>query len=345
MNRSGGLLPILIVFWKAIVAADEPQKPSFDTHGTVAKAYYAEVQQATEAEKKSDERHSKAMRSETLPMPKVATGLVVDRQGTTVPGARVVVEREASDEVLGEGTTNATGKFEVTLSTQSYRGLTLTVTKDGFNRWAMGGLYGGIVGCRVRLDRVIDDTFWKARNAERDGERRLWMLLEIVGDRQFSTEMHDIFPHIGALREELLQLVQSKAFDAKDGRFSSPAETACFLLAYWYDPADEPLFSKWLKNQKHIESPKKTLVGETITEVCTQWADHHFPGKKPEERTFNTFGKPLVDSTGNHALVEFWVQYKHWGYSQWLVLTKQQAKWQLRFVAEHRHWHKGPPTE
>ena len=256
---------ILAVACTFLLAADAPQKPSFHTHETVAKAYYAQVQEAAEAEKKAGERDSRAMRSETPPAPEVATGIVVDRQGRAIPGARVVIEREASDEVLGEGTTDELGRFEVTLSTQSYRGLTLTVTKDGFNRWAMGGLYGGIVDCRVRLDRVIDDTFWKAHNADRDGERRLWMLLEIVGDRQFSTEMHDIFPHIGALREELVRLVQSKAFDTKDGRFSSPAETACFLLAYWYDPADEPLFSKWLKNQKVIIRHNMTPVNSCIS--------------------------------------------------------------------------------
>jgi len=272
----------------------------------------------------------------------MATGTIVDRQGRTIPGARVVIEREASDEVIGEGTTDATGRFQITLFTQSYKGLTLTVTKDGFTRWAMGGLYGGIVDYRVRLDREVDDQFLKSLTGEKNKEKELWMLLEIIGDRQFSKETSDLFPHLGVLRGDLLDLVQSKAFDAEDGRHSSPAETACYLLAYWYDPADEPLFRGWLKNQKHIGFPKKTLAGQTIAEVCTQWADHHFPGKKPEERTFNTFGKPLVDSTGDRALVEFWVEYKHWGYSQWLVLTKQQAKWQLKFVAEHRHFTKLP---
>jgi hypothetical protein len=333
---------VLVLGCTLFLAADESRKPSFPTHETVAKAYYAQVQQAAKAEKKAQERDANAMRSETPPTPKMATGLVVDRQGRTISGARIVIEREASDEVLGEGTTDAAGRFEVTLSTQSYKGLTLTATKDGFARWAMGGLYGGIVNFRVRLDRQIDEGFWKALNDEHDKERRLWMLLEIVGDRQFSTEAQEIFPHIGALREELLHLVHSKAFAVKDGRYSSPAETACYLLAYWYDPNDEPLFRDWLKNQKHIEFPKKTLAGETITEVCTQWADHHFAGKKPEERTFNSFGKPLVDSTGDHALIEFWVEYKHWGYSQWLVLTKREGTWQLGFVAEHRHWEKAP---
>ncbi len=73
-----------------------------------------------------------------------------------------------------------------------------------------------------------------------------------------------------------------------------------------------------------------------------QWADHHFDGKKPEDRTFHTFGKPSLDPTGNHALVEFWVEYKHWGYTQLLVLTQQQGKWQLRFAADHRHFTKLP---
>jgi hypothetical protein len=333
---------VLILVCTFFLAADAPQKPSFLTHQTVAEAYYAQVQRAAEAAKKAEERNSGAMRSETPPTPKKATGLVVDRQGRTIPGARVVIEREASDEVLGEGTTNATGGFEVTLSTQSYKGLTLTVTKDGFTRWAMDGLYGGIVDYRVRLDREVDDQFLKSLIDENDKERKLWMLLEVVGDRQFSTEIQDIFPHIGALRNELLHFVQSRSFAAKDGCCSSPAEQACCLLAYWHDPADEPMFGRWLKSQKHIAIPTETLADRTIAKVCIQWADQHFSGKNPEDRTFNVFSTPLVDSTGDHALVEFWVEYKHWGYSQWLVLTRQQGKWQLRFVAQHRHWQNVP---
>ena len=95
--------------------------------------------------------------------------------------------------------------------------MTLTVTKDGFTRWAIAGIYGGIVGYPVRLDRAIDKGFWKGLIDEKDQERRLWKLLEIVGDRQFDTKIHDLFPHIGMLRDDLLHLVQSKAFETKDG--------------------------------------------------------------------------------------------------------------------------------
>jgi len=306
----------------------------------VARAYYAQVQKAAEKEEKAGKRSSEAMWSKTPPTPKMATGVVVDRQGRAIPGASVVVERESKDVVLGKGTTDTTGKFQITLSTQSYKGLTLTVTKDGFTRWALGGIYGGIVGYQVRLDREIDKGFLKSLNDEKGEERRLWMLLEIVGDREFGTEIRDLFPHIGMLRDDLLRLVQSKAFDAKDGRHSSPADRACSLLAYWHDPADEPIFRGWLKSQKHIWKPTdKNMVGKTIPEVCKQWANHHFGNKKPEDRTFNSFNKPLLDPSGNHALVQFWVEYKDWGYSQVLVLTKQLGEWQLKFVADDEHWH------
>ena len=202
------------------------------------------------------------------------------------------------------------------------------------------------MGHRVRLDREIGKGFLKGLIDEKDQERRLWMLLEIVGDRQFATEIHDLFPHIGMLRDDLLQLVQSKAFEAKDGRHSPPAERACSLLAYWHDPADEPVFGGWLNNQKYIKHPMdKKFVGKTITEVCKQWADHHFDNEKPEDRTFNTFNEPLLDPSGKHALVQFWVEYKIWGYSQVLVLTKQQSEWQLKFVAKGEHWHKQPNAD
>ncbi len=280
------------------------------------------------------------MWSEMPPTPKMATGAIVDRQGRPIPGASVVVERETSGEVLGKGTTDATGRFQITLSTQSYEGLSLTVTKGGFNRWALTGIYGGVVGHWVRLDREIDKGFLKKLNAERDQERRLWMLLELVGDREFSTEISDLFPHIGMLRDDLLRLVQCKAFEAKDGQSSSPADRARSLLAHWHDPADEPAFRGWLKGQKGIEKPaKRKMVSKTIPEVCRQWADHHFGGRKPEDRTFNVLNEPLLDPSGNHALVQFSVEYKHWGYSQMLVLTKQQGEWQLRFVADDEHWH------
>ncbi len=332
---------ILIAFCTVLVAADEPKKPSFDTHPAVAKAYYAQVQ---EAAGKAPQKEGSTSIS-TPPKPKKAIGMVVDRQGRAIPGARVMIERESTNDVLGNGTTSATGQFQITLSTQSYKGLSLTITKEGFTRWAMGGLYGGIVDYRIRLDREVTDAFLKSLIDEKDKERRLWMLLDLVGDRQFAKEIRDLFPHLGMLRNDLLDLVRSKVFGTKDGRHSSPAERACFFLAYWYDPADEPLFKGWLKDQRHVEYPKKTLAGKTITEVCQQWADHHFVGKKPEDRTFHTFGKPSLDPTGNHALVEFWVEYKHWGYTQLLVLTKQQGKWQLRFVAEHNHWTKGPTAD
>lgn len=329
---------ILILFCTLFIAADEPQQPSRDTHERVAKAYYAQVQKAAVERDKAAKRDFKAVWSDTPPTPKQATGVVVGRQGNAIPGAGVVIK--AGDAVLGEGTTNATGGFQIMLSTQSYAGLTLTVTKNGFNRWARGGIYGGIVGYWVRLDREIDDGFLKNLNDEKNQERRLWKLLEIVGDRHDPTKKQDLFPHIGTLRDDLIQLVQSKAFEAKDGRRSSPADRACSLLAYWHDPADESMFMGWLKNQKHIKHPMdKKMAGKTIPEVCKQWADRHFDNKKPEDRTLNSFSKPLLDPSGNHALVQFWVTYKHWGYSQVLVLTKQLGEWELKFVADDQHWH------
>jgi hypothetical protein len=256
------------------------------------------------------------------------------------------VKDEGTDAVLGDGTTDANGRFQITLSEQSYTGLSVAVTKDGFTRWAQAGCYGEIVGYRVRLDRELDHGFWKSLNHEKNQERRLWKMLEIVGDRQFATEIHDLFTHIGMLRDDLLHLLQSKAFETEDGKQLSPAERARSLLAYWHDPTDEPVFGGWLNNQKHIEHPMdKKFVGKTITEVCQQWANHHFDNEKPEDRTFNTFNEPLLDPSGNHALVQFWVEYKVWGYSQVLVLTKQQSEWQLRFVAKGEHWHKLPTAE
>jgi hypothetical protein len=198
----------------SITVDDEPQKPSLNAPEKVAKAYYAQVQKA--AKEKAGRRDSRAI-------PKMATGVVVDHQGKGISGASILVKDYATDAVHGEGATGSTGRFQITLPAKSHKGLTLTVTKDGFTRWAQAGFYGGIVGYRVRLDKEIDDGFLRSLSNEKDQERRLWKLLEIVGDRQFSTEMSDLFPHIGMLREDLLHLVQSKAFETKDGKQLSPA--------------------------------------------------------------------------------------------------------------------------
>ena len=114
---------ILILGCTLFIAADERQKSPLDTHDKVAKAYYAQVQKAAE---------EKAQKPDSRAMPKMATGVVVDRQGKGVSGATILVKNYATDEVLGKGTTDETGRFQITLSKQPYKGLTLTVTKDGF---------------------------------------------------------------------------------------------------------------------------------------------------------------------------------------------------------------------
>jgi len=106
---------ILILFCTVFIAADEPQKPPRDTHKRVAEVFYAQVRKAAEEQKKADERESKANRSDTPPTPKLATGVIVDRQGRPIPGASVLVERGTSDETLGKGMTDATGKFQIAL--------------------------------------------------------------------------------------------------------------------------------------------------------------------------------------------------------------------------------------
>ena len=131
------------------------------------------------------------------------------------------------------------------------------------------------------------------------------------------------------------------------GRHSSPADRACSLLAFWHDPADESVFAGWLKKPEVTSSIRwtRSSLAKRSKRSANNGRDHHFDNEKPEDRTFNTFNEPLHDPTGNHALVQFWVEYKHWGYSQVLVLTKQQGEWQLRFVAQDQHWQTQPTPD
>ena len=155
---------ILVLGCTLFVAADEPQVPSSDTHEKVAKAYYAQVQKA--AEERAGRRDSGAM-------PKMATGVVVDRHGKAISAVGILVKDEIIDAVLGVGATDATGRFQITLSEHPYKGLSMTVTRDGITRWAQAGFYGGIVGHRIRLDREIDVKETEAHQAS-DGQEVRW---------------------------------------------------------------------------------------------------------------------------------------------------------------------------
>ncbi|HSN87336.1 MAG TPA: carboxypeptidase-like regulatory domain-containing protein, partial [Thermoanaerobaculia bacterium] len=199
--QTAGAVFLLLSFGSPV--RGEPEDPKALAARAVAERYYAGL---------SRTRDGKSAR----PAQPMATGLVVDLRGRPVDYARVVVECGAG-EIHGEGRTGADGRFEIPYSHPEEK-MGLTVTAPGFTRWAVAAVYEPheLVDYRVRLDREIGRHFMKSLVAEPDPESRIWGLLEILGSRQFSYDIAEVFPFLGALRADLLAILESRAFIRPD---------------------------------------------------------------------------------------------------------------------------------
>jgi hypothetical protein len=318
--------------------------PESSAADRLAEKYYDAVNDFLLAEKAESDRDTKAIWDKTIPVPATATGTVRSRFGGPVAEAEVAITPEEGEGVLGTGKTDAQGKFKINLSRDNYRGLAIEVKAKGFVRFGQSGLYGGLVGFMVVLDREIDDDRLAAVAAEKDPERRLEGVLELVAAREMSDLGIDkVFPYIGKLRDDLKTIIATRAFGRKDDRRESPADRALRLLAFWGDPADEALVAPWLKDNVHVAPPPQPIAGATIEEACRRYADAHFGNKPADQRTLSVFGKPLYSLEKDRALIVFNVEYAYWGYSKYLVLVKEGDSWRLKVVADHRHWEKRPP--
>ncbi|MAE59863.1 MAG: hypothetical protein CMJ49_00750 [Planctomycetaceae bacterium] len=297
----------------------------------VAAAYYSQMEQIDVGRQQQEAQDGQSDEPGPAPPPSSATGRVVDRRGMGIGGADVLIESEVADPGLGQGKTDEDGRFDVPLEHTAYRGLDVIVTREGYERSAYGSIYGGMVDFELKLDRKIDGTYLRSVVACENREERLWMLLEIIGDRQMDPVIQEIYPFLGDLRADLLDVVRSGGFDAIDDGRSSPAERAREFLELWHDPADASLFS---------DAAPADISGETIEEVCAKWADHHFEEMTDAPRTHNWwFDDPIYGPDEQHALIRFGVMYAHWGYSQLLVLVRHDQVWQLGTVKEHLGWH------
>ena len=296
----------------------------------VASAYYRQVEQTEARQQVQTARQVRARRGRGFSSPALATGGVTDRSGLPVGGADVVIEAEASDEVLGQGTTDDAGRFKIALRDTSYRGLKLLITKQGYAPGGRGAVDGGIVDCRVRMDRAIDVAYLSAVAAQADPEQRLWMLLEVIGYRQTDVKVEEIYSSLGSLRPYLLEVIRSSAFAKEDGRRTSPAGRATRFLRFWRDPADSALF---------VAGPPIEISGRTIKDVCDKWADHHFKQERVEKRPENGFNESILGPEKKHALVTFAVWYANWGYAQHLVLVRHGEIWKLELVEDQYRWH------
>ena len=333
----------------APAAATEPSAAE-----RLAEKYYKSVDEILLAEKAESERDRKAMGDKTIPVPSTATGVVRARFGGPVAGAEITITPEVGEGVLGSGKTHAEGRFKINLLAADYRGVTLEVKAKGFVRWAFGGIYGGIVGHLAVLDREIDDDRLAAVLAEKDPERRLEGVLEIVASRQMSDlGIEQVFPYIGKLRADLRTIIAARVFDRKDDGGESPADRARWLLAYWADPADEAVVEPWMKDNAYIAPAPPEIVGATIEDACRRYADAFFGNEPANQRTLSNFSNPRYSLEKDRALIEFSVHYLNWGFSQYLVLVKEGDQpataravpvpgRRVKLVAEHMHWDRGP---
>jgi hypothetical protein len=331
-----GMTLVATSLFLVLFGAAETGMPADTTIEAVANRHYALVREHEKRERAAFERSSKAMEEKNTRPPTVATGFVRDRLDQPVPDARIVVANEgASDEVLGESKTDAKGRFRVHLKSNAYRGLTLTVEAKGFERWACGGRYGGLVDFPVRLDRAIDDDYFAAIQAETARSRRVCRLLDLVGNRFMGNpELPLLYPRLGAVRQDLLAIALCPAFAPKDDRGDSPAGRAKRLLIFWHDPDDMPLIRKWVaENPGRLRLEDKSAA--TIEAACQAYVDGHFGHGK--ERPSHDLSSPVFGPGRDHALIEFTVRYAHWGYSEYLVLVKHKDQWRLKLVSEHRH--------
>jgi hypothetical protein len=327
-------LAVLALLSFGSYARGGPEEPRVGAAKAVAGRYYALVAEEAAAERETAVPAS-ARKEENVPSPPNATGMVVDRRGRPVVGARVAVESWGGEH-LGEGRTGAGGRFDVPVLRKTGEDLGLEVTAPGFDRWAVTGYKPHeLIGYRVRLDRELGRDFLAALAAEPALESRIWGLLEIVGERQFGFKVADVYPSLGVLRADLRAIVESQAFLRPDDppREGSPDELARELLAYWGDPADEPLFRAWVRAQG--KAPSST--GGDLISVCATYAQYSF--KKEGAAPPFSCVQAAADAAGTRALVDLNVRYAYWGYTKQLVLMREGTAWKLRFVVDGAIYH------
>jgi hypothetical protein len=304
----------------------------------VAERYYALLAAAEAQEAPALERSRRAIWNTPAQVPAEATGMVVDLEGRPVAGARVDI---GGAQAGADGLTGVDGTFRIALHDRSYRMLDLDVTAPGFDRWAFTAFYGGVQGERVQLSRTLSRDLLAAVAREPQTERRVWRLLEIVGNRPGSSlDPVAVFAGLGALRPDLRALVASRAFERPDDRNEAPADRARQLLAWWADPADADLLAGWLEKQRGFRPVTPALAAASEVEVCAQWAAEHFQREGVASRPpWHDCAAVATDPSGTRMLLRFDVRYAYWGYSQLLVAVREAGAWRLRLVVDGEHYH------
>ncbi|MBN2581711.1 MAG: carboxypeptidase regulatory-like domain-containing protein [Planctomycetes bacterium] len=298
----------------------------------VAVEYYAAAEDFLRRESVTMDRSGKAMWSpESVTNPEVATGRVEDCWGRPVAGVKVVIDTEETEIRMGEGTTDAAGRFRIRLNSTKYRGLGVEVLAEGYDRYAISGVYGGIVDYPVQLNRAVGKASLERLVGEPDAEQRLRMLLEL---KDVPLEM--LFPYLGLLREDYRALIVSGRFNRLDSQLSSPASRAAGTLAYWCEPEDIELAKAHglLLDKFAVRSRSFTeLSGDSVDEILEKHRNEAQDSKAP----WPAYSETVCSKDGSRALVEASMMYAHWGYTYYLVMARKDGRWQIVGQLDHMH--------
>jgi hypothetical protein len=173
----------------------------------------------------------------------------------------------------------------------------------------------------------------------KDRGRKVELLLGLLGLSAQEMKVPVLYPYLGRLRQDLLDINASRLFEKAGPGGEAPGHVARLLLAYWQDPADDKLTMAWLKVTENGYAPAIPIGGATIEEVCNAYAELHFRAdkEKGKELPLFHFEPALLGPRGERGLVEFVVKYSNWGYGQTLVLRKEGEEWHMRFHVEGEH--------
>ncbi len=174
----------------------------------------------------------------------------------------------------------------------------------------------------------IDDSYLNTLTTEKNAENRLLLLLEVITSRQMSRKIKIIYPYLGYLRKDLLEIITSGNFDIKFNKKYSPSDRARYLLEFWYDQSDKHLYS----SNKGYETKSLNISGKTIKEGCEKWSKHHLKDHPNYSGWCNTI---TFGHDKKRALVDFSVSYGSGGYSHRLVFIKDDQSWNLVMAQEN----------
>lgn len=181
------------------------------------------------------------------------------------------------------------------------------------------------------LAKLQDETAAEARAIAADAELSSWepRLRRLVA-RHADGDLQDeaLFAPLPILRDKLLLAARQPSWQEKDHRGVSLGARARYLIALAGDGRDDALLAVVLKESPFMHRAPSGIAGKTMHEALERWREHHFVREgvtDPSKRTANHF--TVLSEDDHRALVEHYVRYRHWAYSQTLVLRCDRGRW------------------